>query len=133
VSDPIPDCCVDDSDCNEYQECDLAKHVCVDVEPPGTTGGEETGTPEDTGPADTGVDDTGGSGGGSGAGDTAAVDTGSEGSTGAADTGPGLDSGILPMPGDTGCGCTTTPSPQGRLWWLMLPLGLVLRRRRRAA
>jgi MYXO-CTERM domain-containing protein len=133
VSDPIPGCCDGDEDCGADQVCDLDTSTCVDI--PGGSSSEETGTPADTGmPADTGVDDTGGSGGGSaGASDSGGLDTGSTGSTGPADTGIPLDSGELPTPGGSGCGCTTTPSPQGRLWWLMLPVGLVLRRRRRVA
>jgi MYXO-CTERM domain-containing protein len=131
TSEPIAGCCDADEDCGDDQVCDPDTNTCVDISPPGSTGGEETGTPTDTGmPADTGVDDTGG---GSGVADSGGLDTGSAGSTGAADTGLPLDGGEPPLPGTSGCGCTTNPSPAGRLWWLMLPLGLVLRRRRRVA
>ena len=133
VSEPMPDCCHSDDDCDDGHECDLDTNTCIAITGSSTGGGEETGTPTDTGtPADTGVDDTGGSGGGSGAVDTAPLDGDTGGSSGGSETGPGLDSGEPTTPG-SGCGCTTTPS-RDRLWWLtLLPMGLWLRRRRRAA
>jgi len=133
VSDPTPDCCDGNEDCNEYEMCDLPKNTYVPI-PTDSTGSVETSTPEDTGTPDTGVDDTSGGsgGGGSAASDSGGINTGA-GSSGAADKGIMVDSVELPPPGTSGCGCTTTPSPAGRLLWLLASLGLWLRRRRRAA
>jgi len=127
---PEADCCDSDDDCPDGYNCVV--DTCVGGSS-SSGDGEETGTPTDTGtPADTGVDESGGSsGGGSGAIDTGPLDGDTGGSSGAADTGPGLDTGDTGTPG-SGCGCTTDPS-RDRLWWLLAPLALVLRRRRRAA
>jgi hypothetical protein len=129
VSDPIAGCCTDDAGCGADETCDTDTNTCISGSSGSSGAGESTGTP-----ADTGVDDTGGSGSGgvvTGGADTEGVDTGIAGSTGA-DTGPSLDGGE-PLDPPSGCGCTTTPSRE-RLWWLMMaPLGVLLRRRRRAA
>jgi hypothetical protein len=131
VSDPIAGCCTDDAGCSADETCDPDTNTCVPTSG-SSGGGESTDGGESTGtPADTGVDDSGG-GGSSGAttGGTAGLDTGTAGSTGA-DTGSGFDPGATPD--FSACDCATTPSPQQRLWWLMVPLGAWLRRRRRAA
>jgi MYXO-CTERM domain-containing protein len=135
VGEPIEGCCTDDAGCGADETCDTDTNTCVPI-PSGSTGGGESsgGGEESTGappPADTGVDDTGGSGSGgvvTSTGDTG-LDTGTTGLTGL-DTGSGFDQGEAPD--FSVCDCTTAPAPQGRLWWLMLPLGLALRRRRRA-
>ena len=132
VSEPMPDCCHSDDDCDDGHECDLDTNTCIAITGSSSGAGEDTGTPTDTGtPGDTGMDDTGGTGGGSGAVDTGPLDGDTAGSTGGADTEPGLDSGEPSTPG-SGCGCATTPS-QDRLPWLLAPLALVMRRRRRAS
>jgi MYXO-CTERM domain-containing protein len=126
VNEPIGGCCTDDADCSADETCDPATNACV----PAATG--STGDDDSSGgtPADAGVDDSGGN---SGVGDSGASETGSAGSTSSAgstgDTGLGLDGGGTPSPG--GCACSTTPSPERRLAWLLVPLCLLLGRRRR--
>jgi MYXO-CTERM domain-containing protein len=114
------DCCDDDSDCPDGFYCS------VDACAPDPSGGTMDGADESAGPSDAGIDDTGGSSGGNA---TGGLDTGLA-STGA-DTGSGFDQDA--KPDFSVCACTTTPAPESRLWWLMVPLGLALRRRRRAA
>jgi hypothetical protein len=109
------DCCDEDSDCPDGYHC------LVDTCAPEPTGSS------DAGPGDTGLDDTGGAESGV---ITSGAETGIAGSTGA-DTGSGFDQDE--QPDFSVCTCTTTPAPEGRLWWLMVPLGLALRRCRRAA
>ncbi len=133
TSEPIAGCCTDDSDCAGDEVCLQDTHTCSSTAGTGTGSAESSGGADDTGtPGDTGVDDTGGSGGGSGAGSEAGASDTGLGGTGT-DTGAGLDGGDAPDPGSGGCGCTSTPSPLDRAWWLMLPLGLRLRRGRRRA
>ena len=135
TSEPVAGCCSEDTGCGADETCDLDTNTCV----PSTSGsgdesssggGESTGTP-----ADTGVDDTGGSGSGGVVTGSGGLDTGVDADSTGADTGGGLDDGGV-TPSDTGCGCTTASSGSSSqhrpLWWLLLPLGIVLRRRRRA-
>lgn len=122
VSEPTVGCCVGDEDCGAEETCDLDTNACVPVSA-GSSGPGDTGV-DGTGDGDSGVVTSGS--------DTGGVDTGIGGSTGA-DTGAGLDGGVTPEPDFSGCECTTTPAPQGRLWWLVAGLGLFLRRRRRTA
>jgi hypothetical protein len=101
------DCCDEDSDCGPGFECIL--DACSPL-PGGSTNG---------GPGDSGLDGSGDAEGGmvTSAGQETGTDT---------ETGPGQVQSDA-----SGCTCTTTPS-QERPWWLVLPLGLWLRRRRAA-
>jgi len=128
VSEPIRDCCDEDADCLVDHVCNLERNTCEPANVGSEGGDSSSGGPAETsGPGETGVDGTAGETGGStGAMETSNGETSAVGSTGD-ETSGGLDT-----PDASGCACTTTPSPAGRLWWLMLPLGLYLRRRRAA-
>jgi hypothetical protein len=131
VTEPIEGCCDGDEDCGADEVCNLDENTCVPSSPGdessggGSSDGGTTGSggSSDGGPSDAGVDDSGGA---TGVASTSGQDTGAMGSSSGDSVG-----GEAPDP-IGGCGCTTTPSER-RLWWLMVPLGLALRRRRRAA
>ncbi len=116
----------DDGNTDDGDGCD-ASCVTEEVEPPGTTGGED-----ETGGDETGDDDD--SGGGSGAGDNGntsgppAGTSGADGSTGGDDA--GADGGVSD---DGGCGCVAGSSDEplrGGAWLLLLAAGALRRRRR---
>ncbi|MEM9458392.1 MAG: MYXO-CTERM sorting domain-containing protein [Myxococcota bacterium] len=81
----------------------------------GDEGGEGGGSGVET--LDGGVDETAGGPGGSGSGSGSGTDTDS--------------AGANDDDGGEGCGCMTDPTP--RAWWMAVPLGLLLGRRRRRA
>jgi MYXO-CTERM domain-containing protein len=133
ASEPIAGCCVGDEDCGADEICE--GNVCVPV-PSGSSSGGSSGEPADSGdtasPGSTGLDGTGDGDSGvvTGPGDSdGGTTTGGIGG----DTGPSLDGGLPPVDPDFSvCNCTTDPAPQQRLWWLMVVLGVLARRRRAA-
>jgi MYXO-CTERM domain-containing protein len=135
TNEPVRGCCLEDQNCQVGEICDTDANVCV-PEPAGSSGGggdtgDSSGPGDTTSPGETGVDGSGDGESGvvTGAGDSDGGST-SGGSTGGDSTsGFGFDQ---PRPGDSGCACTTDPSPQSRPWWLFVVLGVLVRRRRAA-
>lgn len=133
MSEPTVDCCAGDEDCMEEEVCDLEVNACIPA-PSGSSGsgGAETGdTGNTSGVGSTGADGTGadGTAGDTGVGVTGDPTTGFGLTTSGGGTGTGGE-GEVPPPDFSACSCTTTPPRQGRLWWLLAGLGLLLRRRR---